>query len=126
VKPPWTSKRQRYDHYPHRISNASPEIKHYPQRISNASPEIKHQDTLLEEQDEDTGANSAGYRKWPTSWSWQLLVLIVRTFRQSRHVILSKLNLIQTILLAIITALIWFQVPEDERGINDRLGYVSM
>ena len=63
-------------------------------------------------------------RKWPTSWFWQLLVLIVRTFRQSRHVILSKLNLIQTILLAVIVSLIWFQVPEDEMSVNDRHGYV--
>ena len=63
-------------------------------------------------------------RKWPTSWFWQLLVLIVRTFRQSRHVILSKLSLIQTILLAVIVSLIWFQVPEDEMSINDRHGYV--
>lgn len=64
-------------------------------------------------------------RKWPTSWFWQLLVLTVRTFRQSRHVILSKLNFTQTIVLAVIVSVIWFQVPDDERSVNDRHGYVS-
>lgn len=62
-------------------------------------------------------------RKWPTSWFWQLLVLTVRTFRQSRHVILSKLNFTQTIVLAVIVSVIWFQVPDDERSVNDRHGY---
>ena len=108
------------------------DIDEYPHRISSTSPEIKRRDTVLVEQnieDEDekvTATNSALFRKWPTSWSWQLLVLIVRTFRQSRHVILSKLNLIQTILLAIISSIIWFQVPQDERSIVDRNGYVSL
>lgn len=63
-------------------------------------------------------------RKWPTAWWWQLLVLIVRTFRQSRHVITSKLNCVQTIFMALVVSLIWFQVPEDTRSINDRFGYV--
>ena len=65
-------------------------------------------------------------RKWPTPWYWQLLVLIVRTFRQSRHIILSKLNLLETILLTVIVSLIWFQIPDDVESIDDRLGYVSM
>ncbi len=65
-------------------------------------------------------------RKWPTPWHWQLLVLIVRTFRQSRHILLSKLNFLQTILLTIIVSIVWFQIPRDERSIADRYGYVSV
>ena len=43
----------------------------------------------------DDGGNKAfKMRKWPTHWYWQFLVLLVRTSRQSQHVILSKLNLL--------------------------------
>ena len=84
--------------------------------------------TLATTNDVDTKVNPMDLvrsRKWPTPWYWQLVVLIVRTFRQSRHVILSKLNLIETVLLSVICSLIWFQIPDDEASINDRNGYVS-
>ena len=64
-------------------------------------------------------------RKWATRWYWQFLVLTVRTFRESRHNLLSALNVIQALLLAIVCALIWFQVPKVEQSISDGYGYVS-
>ncbi len=64
-------------------------------------------------------------RKWATRWYWQFLVLIVRTFRQSRQEILSIINVFQAVLLAIVCALVWFQVPKVERSISDGYGYVS-
>lgn len=63
-------------------------------------------------------------RKWPTRWYWQFLVLLVRTFRQSRHVILSKLNILQTVLLTAVASIVWFQLPNEEDSIPDRYGYV--
>jgi hypothetical protein len=65
-------------------------------------------------------------RKWPTRWYWQFLVLLVRTFRQSRHIILSKLNILQTVLLTIVASVIWFQLPNHEDSISDRTGFVSV
>ena len=65
-------------------------------------------------------------RKWATRWYWQFLVLTVRTFRQSRHNLLAPLNLVQAVLLAIVCALIWFQVPKVEASISDGYGYVSI
>ena len=65
------------------------------------------------------------HRKWPTPWYWQLMVLTVRTFKQSRHVILSKLNCVQTMAIALVVSVIWFQIPCDEKSIPDRLGFVS-
>ena len=64
-------------------------------------------------------------RKWATRWYWQFLVLIVRTFRESRHNLLSFLNVVQAVLLAIVSGLVWFQVPKLERSISDGYGYVS-
>ena len=64
-------------------------------------------------------------RKWPTPWHWQFLVLTLRTFRQSRHFILSKLSLIQNIILSVICSLVWFQLPDTEESITDRVGFVS-
>ena len=74
----------------------------------------------------DEGQKLFKVRKWPTRWYWQFLVLLVRTFRQSRHIILSKLNLVQTILLTVVSCIVWFQLPNHEDNIPDRLGYVSV
>ena len=74
---------------------------------------------------DDGGEQLFKVRKWPTHWYWQFLVLLVRTFRQSRHVILSKLNLIQTFILTAVASVIWFQLPKHEDSISDRYGYVS-
>lgn len=63
-------------------------------------------------------------RKWPTPWHWQFLVLTLRTFRQSRHFILSKLSLIQNIILSVICSLVWFQLPDTEESITDRVGFI--
>ena len=87
------------------------------QRIVAEEEETKNQNYCREEP-------AILSRKWPTSWWWQLLVLVVRSFRQSRHVITSKLNSLQTVLLAVVVSLIWFQVPEDTSSVNDRFGYV--
>ena len=64
-------------------------------------------------------------RKWATRWYWQFLVLTVRTFRESRHNLLSALNVIQALLLAVVCSLIWFQTPKVEQSISDGHGYVS-
>ena len=74
---------------------------------------------------DDSGEVLFKARKWPTRWYWQFLVLLVRTFRQSWHVILSKLNLIQTFILTAVASIIWFQLPKHEDSISDRYGYVS-
>ena len=79
-----------------------------------------------ESSQDDDGVGHRINRKWQTSWYWQFLVLTVRTFRQSRHILLSKLNFIQTILLAIVVSLLWFQMPVDEESISDRYGFVSI
>ena len=65
-------------------------------------------------------------RKWPTPWYWQFLVLVVRTFRQSRHVMLSKIGFVQTLLVAVVCSLVWFQISMEEDSISDRYGLVSM
>ncbi|XP_028394230.1 ABC transporter G family member 9-like [Dendronephthya gigantea] len=92
----------------------------------NSMEEIKRMmDNTSEDSDDDCGHN--GFHldhgdKWPTSFWTQLCVLSHRTFKQSLPVILSKLNLIQNLLLAIIIGLIWFQLPHKEETINDRRG----
>ena len=78
------------------------------------------------ESEEDFGHKLFKARKWPTRWYWQFLVLLVRTFRQSRHIILSKLNLLQTVILTAVACIIWFQLPKEEESISDRYGYVRV
>ncbi|KAL5491007.1 hypothetical protein EMCRGX_G016220 [Ephydatia muelleri] len=82
--------------------------------------EIEASDVV--EKKTDAGHKRVKELKWPTSWLWQFGVLSVRTFRQSRHVILSKTSLIQTIAISIISALVWFQISLTEAGINNIFG----
>ena len=61
--------------------------------------------------------------KWPTPWYWQFLVLLARSFRQSRHILLSKMVVLRTVLIALMLGLVWFRLPRD--NIDDRFGFVS-
>ena len=93
--------------------------------IETSSSESEPSSESSSESGGDEGSSKAfKVRKWPTGWYWQFLVLLVRTFRQSRHIILSKLNLLQTVLLTIVASVIWFQLPNHEDSISDRYGYV--
>lgn len=94
--------------------------------IETSSSEMEPSSESSSESGGDGSHKVFKVRKWPTRWYWQFLVLLVRTFRQSRHVILSKLNLIQTIILTTVASIIWFQLPKHEDSISDRYGYVSL
>ena len=84
-------------------------------KIGSASPPLP--ETFMDKRVRD--------RKWPTPWYWQFLVLIFRTFRQSGHVMLSKLNFIQMFAIACVASLVWFQIEDLEATIQDRYGLVS-
>ncbi|KAL9969972.1 hypothetical protein ACROYT_G022267 [Oculina patagonica] len=74
--------------------------------------------------DDDDEDQSALYSDISTSWAtsfWtQFTVLLQRTFKQSLPDILSKLELIQNLLLALIVSVVWFQLPYKEESIVDR------
>ncbi len=64
--------------------------------------------------------------KFQTSFWTQYTTLLKRTFLQARARILSKLNIIQTVVLAIFCGLIWWQTPRTEETLTDRMGMVSI
>lgn len=50
---------------------------------------------------------------WPTSIFTQIRVLAARNFREARPKMLSKLNWLQTIALAIMSGLVWHKVKSS-------------
>ncbi|CAG8799487.1 18773_t:CDS:2, partial [Gigaspora rosea] len=52
----------------------------------------------------------------------QLMILTERSFKQRSKVILSRLNFIQILCMAILTSLIWFQLPYTEDNLTNRCG----
>ena len=94
------------------LADSTKQLSESPELSSNSGSDL---DTL-------TGRRN---RKWPTPWYWQFMVLTVRTFRQSRHVILSKLRISLIIAVAIICSVVWYQVPHVEESITDRYALVS-
>ncbi|CAG0914495.1 unnamed protein product [Notodromas monacha] len=51
-------------------------------------------------------------------------VLTMRNFAESRGRILCKMNWIQTVVLAIMTGLVWFQIPRTEEHLKDIQGWM--
>ena len=64
-------------------------------------------------------------QKWPTGWVTQYIQLTLRTFRQSRTRIMSKLKILESVVLCILVSLVWFQLPRTEETLRDRMGAVS-
>lgn len=62
--------------------------------------------------------------KWCTCFWTQLKVLTCRNFYEARGRMLSKLNFIQTIVLALVTGSIWYQITRTEGTLNDVRGWM--
>ncbi|GBC06325.1 hypothetical protein RclHR1_06770008 [Rhizophagus clarus] len=63
-------------------------------------------------------------RRWEATFLQQISVLTERTFKQSRKVILSRINVYYIIALTVISLIVWFRIPFAESNINDRIGNI--
>jgi hypothetical protein len=61
-------------------------------------------------------------KKWVTPWYWQFLVLFHRNLKQSYKVVLSKMVLIQVLAVLIFSCFVWFQIPREEKTVQDVTG----
>ncbi|XP_045612633.1 uncharacterized protein E23 [Procambarus clarkii] len=62
--------------------------------------------------------------QWPTSFFTQFKVLTQRNFCVARPIILSWLNGAQTLILAVIAGLLWYQAPRTEESLQDIQGWM--
>lgn len=62
--------------------------------------------------------------KWPSSFLTQLYALTSRNFIDGKARMLSKLNWVQTIGLAMIAGAIWFQIKRSEETLTDIKGWM--
>jgi hypothetical protein len=65
-------------------------------------------------------------RRWEATFFQQVSVLTERAFKQSRKVILSRVDVFQTIALSIVCIVVWLQIPFAENNIFDRIAGVSI
>ncbi|KAK3103489.1 hypothetical protein FSP39_019592 [Pinctada imbricata] len=83
----------------------------------------------LDEDDQEVERDSKKTAKWPSGFITQYTQITIRTFRNSKSLIFSKLKMIETIILCVLISLIWFQLPRVEETLRDRMGvifYMSM
>ena len=76
-----------------------------------------------EESLETTTSNQRPSKKYSISWWAQYKVLTHRAFRNSSEAIFTPLNVIKSILLGLVAGLMWFQMKDTEKYINDRSSY---
>ncbi|CAH1772265.1 unnamed protein product [Owenia fusiformis] len=81
-------------------------------------------DDKTQEQYDDANSMLNDNEKWVTSWWTQYSVLTRRNLFQAKDRILSKFNIIQTMFLALLTSLFWFQMPRTEATLKDRIGLI--
>jgi len=62
-------------------------------------------------------------KKFNTSWWTQFKVLLHRSMKNSRSAILTPINLVKSICLALLVGLLWFQLEDTERIVADRASY---
>jgi len=62
-------------------------------------------------------------KRYSTSWTTQLFVLLHRSMKNSRSAIFTPLNLIKSAVIGLMMGLIWFQLPYTESTVNDRVSY---
>ncbi|ELU06094.1 hypothetical protein CAPTEDRAFT_137191 [Capitella teleta] len=62
--------------------------------------------------------------KWPSSFWTQYTALLARAFINTKDRVLSKLTIIQTLCLAVILGMMWFNLERSEETYNDRLGVI--
>ncbi|XP_021949882.1 ABC transporter G family member 21 isoform X2 [Folsomia candida] len=61
---------------------------------------------------------------WPTTVFTQIRVLAARNFREARPRMLSKLNWLQTLALAVMAGLVWFKTERSEVALPDLEGFM--
>ena len=88
-------------------------------------PEIHISLMELDNEEQEIGKKSGRDAKWPSGFITQYTQLTVRTFRNSKSLIYSKLKVIETVILCVLISLIWFQLPRTEETLRDRMGVVG-
>ncbi|XP_037076999.1 LOW QUALITY PROTEIN: ABC transporter G family member 14-like [Pollicipes pollicipes] len=73
--------------------------------------------------------SSKGWRsstpdRWPTSFWTQLKVLTARNVHEARPRVLSQLNLLLTVVLALLAGLVWLRTERSEHAIADFQGWI--
>lgn len=61
---------------------------------------------------------------YPTTFYTQLRVLSNRNFKEAKPRMLSKLNWMQTVVLAVMAGAIWFNIPRTEEYLHDLQGWM--
>ncbi len=76
---------------------------------------------LVTEGDEDLYTTLSEYK---SSYFRQVYAVLVRSFKASYETEFGSINILQTLFMAVLAGLCWYQVPQKEDRISDLAGYV--
>ncbi|PKY24803.1 P-loop containing nucleoside triphosphate hydrolase protein [Rhizophagus irregularis] len=63
-------------------------------------------------------------RRWEATFLQQVSILTERTFKQSRKIILSRVNIFQTVAVTVVCIIVWLKIPFAEPNVFDRVGNI--
>ncbi|XP_025089507.1 ABC transporter G family member 21-like isoform X1 [Pomacea canaliculata] len=82
------------------------------------------ENALLLKKSSDLQTKSSASSRWATGFWTQYKMLNWRTFKQSRSRIISKYNIVNSMSVAIVLGLLWFQIERTHETIKERMGYL--
>ncbi|CAL8112771.1 unnamed protein product [Orchesella dallaii] len=75
-------------------------------------------------EDWETTSTDSIFDSWHTSFGTQVRVLAERNIQLAKPRIFSKINVIQTIILALMSGFVWFRTPRSEASLTDLEGWM--
>ena len=92
-----------------------------PEQSTSPTDDVDSDECLVTEADEDLYTSPPEYK---SSYFRQVYAVLVRSFKASYETEFGYVNILQTLFMAVLAGLCWYQIPQTESRISDLAGYV--
>ncbi|XP_061166801.1 uncharacterized protein LOC133175708 [Saccostrea echinata] len=74
--------------------------------------------------DEISASSANNKKKWPSGFVTQYIYLTIRSFQLAKSRFMDPTKILEHVVICLIYALIWFQLPRTEETVRDRMGAI--
>ena len=91
------------------------------EQSTSPTDDVESDECLVTEGDDDLYTSQPEYK---SSYFRQVYAVLVRSFKAGYETEFGYINILQTIFMAVLAGLCWYQIPQTESRISDLAGYV--